>query len=64
MKNKPDSRCKGPFRSASGQAMLEYVLLTSLIAIAAFATYVPGGWLSSIQQYVSDVLVTTTLPVP
>jgi uncharacterized protein (UPF0333 family) len=47
-----------------GQAMLEYALLTAAVVVGSMATYVNGGWLSAVQNYVHDVLVIVTLPMP
>lgn len=50
--------------SQDGQAMLEYVLLTSLVVVASFAVYVRGSWFSAVQQVVHDALTVITLPIP
>ena len=50
-------------KEESGQAMLEYVLLTVIVVIGAMVTYV-AGWLPDIQQQVHDILAVVSLPFP
>ncbi|OQA29861.1 MAG: hypothetical protein BWY59_00057 [Verrucomicrobia bacterium ADurb.Bin345] len=47
-----------------GQAMLEYVLLTTLVVIAGLSTYTWTGWFDGIQDYMHDLLANVNLPIP
>ncbi len=47
----------------TGQAMLEYALLTSIVVVAGLAFYMTG-WFEGVQNYVYDILLGVSLPLP
>jgi len=47
----------------TGQAMLEYALLTSIVVVAGLSFYMTG-WFEGVQNYVYDVLLGVSLPLP
>ncbi|NCC52767.1 MAG: hypothetical protein EOM20_16350 [Spartobacteria bacterium] len=47
----------------SGQAMLEYALLTVIVVIASMASYMTG-WMPGIRQQIHDILAVVSLPFP
>ena len=47
----------------TGQAMLEYALLTSIVVVAGLSFYMTG-WFEGVRNYVYDVLLGVSLPLP
>ena len=46
-----------------GQAMLEYVLLTTVVVVLSMASYFTG-WVQGIQSNLQMVLLLVSLPCP
>lgn len=51
-------------RECRGQAMLEYVLLSTMVVIAGISAYSWTGWFQGIQGYMHDMLRNVALPIP
>jgi len=51
-------------RDSRGQAMLEYVLLSTMVVIVGISAYSWTGWFQGIQGYMHDLLLNVALPIP